>query len=42
MQFIQMNNEENTELETIVCGVPQGLIHLFIFGKKRTHSSELA
>ena len=25
-QFIQINNEENTELETITCGVPQGLI----------------
>ena len=23
-QFIQINNEENTELETITCGVPQG------------------
>ena len=25
-QFIQINNEENTELETITCGVPQGSI----------------
>ena len=24
--FIQINNEENTELETIICGVPQGSI----------------
>ena len=25
-QFIQINNEENTEVETITCGVPQGSI----------------
>ena len=25
-QYIQINNEENTELETIICGVPQGSI----------------
>ena len=25
-QFIQINNEENTELETIICGVSQGSI----------------
>ena len=25
-QFIQINEEENTELETITCGVPQGSI----------------
>ena len=25
-QFIQINSEENTELETITCGVPQGSI----------------
>ena len=25
-QFIQINNEENTELEAITCGVPQGSI----------------
>ena len=25
-QFISINNEENTELETITCGVPQGSI----------------
>ena len=23
-QFIQINNEEHTELETITCGVPEG------------------
>ena len=25
-QFIQINDEENTQLETITCGVPQGAI----------------
>ena len=25
-QFIQTNNEENTELETIICGFPQDII----------------
>ena len=25
-QFIQINDEENTELETVTFGVPQGLI----------------
>ena len=25
-QFIKINDEENTELETITCGVPQGSI----------------
>ena len=25
-QFLQINNEKNTELETITCGVPQGSI----------------
>ena len=25
-QFIQINNEENTELETITCSVPQGSV----------------
>ena len=23
-QFIQINDEENTELETVTCGIPQG------------------
>ena len=25
-QFIQINNDENTELQIIICGVPQGSI----------------